>query len=360
MQQYSCNTCGVVCADREALRRHYDGDLHADNVKRRVSGLVPLTAQAHGVRSRCATSMQSLSYKCTICDKRFASPQTLNSHVQSQKHKELKAKRKLAKESEEGASAATASVVDESTIDAEDTKDDDDDLPLEEESWEQYAPRVPESEDLDQTDCVFCNIRAPTLEDLLCHMAKAHNFTFPLQHLIVDIQDLVDSLISKVNTGVCLVCGEEGRAFETRLGVQDHMTAKGHQMLKLSTGDYNAHYSKLPEFKTPGGPEGDCPIEYQLPNGKKVFSKNEIKMREAAPLDKDGEVQPRLLAETTRHQVQSMPRYEQLLTNMERKKEKRARKQHTYEQQKQKMRFGVHNNCQHGKGYQGDYVGKTL
>eukprot|EP01059_Diplonema_ambulator_P026425 TRINITY_DN43716_c0_g1_i1.p1 TRINITY_DN43716_c0_g1~~TRINITY_DN43716_c0_g1_i1.p1 ORF type:complete len:377 (+),score=101.13 TRINITY_DN43716_c0_g1_i1:64-1131(+) len=353
---FHCNTCAIEFSDRDAMIRHYDSALHNDNVKRRVAGLVPLTATAHSVRSsRAATSVASTSYKCTVCDKKFGTAQTLSSHLQSQKHKDKKARKKAEKEASEA-----GETVEESYDELQ-----------QEETWESGAPRIHPNDDLSNTDCLFCNIHAPTTEDVLCHMAKKHNFTIPLADEVIDYPGLLDYLATKVNGCLCLVCNDDSKHFETREGVQNHMAALGHQMIVLKDGEYAEFYKNLDIFTSDRAPAGSAAQgeKLVLPSGHTLVSKHEYKNHQAPvqiahPDDEETKEKLMITMQEKAHMTTvQMNRYKALLAVRERisgPKLKQEERQYTREQQKQSMRLGVHLNCLHGKGYQGDYVGKTI
>eukprot|EP01061_Rhynchopus_euleeides_P037906 TRINITY_DN65216_c0_g1_i1.p2 TRINITY_DN65216_c0_g1~~TRINITY_DN65216_c0_g1_i1.p2 ORF type:complete len:372 (+),score=172.99 TRINITY_DN65216_c0_g1_i1:181-1296(+) len=369
---FHCNTCGVEFRGRDEMKSHYEGDFHNDNVKRRVNGLVPLTSQAHGARSRIATSVQSTSYKCTICDKRFATPQTLSSHLQSQKHKEKKAKMKLTREEQDGKEAAAAAPgADAAAADTPLPTEESQDTasppePEEDEEWESSAVRVPDGEGLSSTDCLFCNLRAPTPEDALCHMAKTHHFTLPLADRVTDIPGLLSYLALKVNGGLCLVCGD-AKMFESRQGCQNHMVSQGHCMLKLAEGEYADFYDSTVPYEqgeTAGSRASGTRIQTK---GAVIVSKFEKKSHQVPMQVKSSEDIPqekKMLAEGSKAHMTlvQMSRYKQLIEAREKlgPREQRMDRNHQREQNKQRMRLGVHLNNLHGKGYQGDYVGKTL
>eukprot|EP01063_Lacrimia_lanifica_P014221 TRINITY_DN20856_c0_g1_i1.p1 TRINITY_DN20856_c0_g1~~TRINITY_DN20856_c0_g1_i1.p1 ORF type:complete len:377 (+),score=191.21 TRINITY_DN20856_c0_g1_i1:65-1195(+) len=374
-QQFHCNTCNLAFRGRDAMVAHYSGAMHTENVKRRVAGLVPLTAQAHGARStRAATSVQTTSYKCTICDKRFATPQTLSSHLQSKMHREKKAKLKAEKELEE-LKKAMAEEEEEEVEEAEEEAEEIDtsaevELMAQEEEWTATATRKKESEDLDEFDCLFSSYTAPTPEDALCHMAKTYNFTLPLADKVIDVPGLLRYLARKVNGGLCLCCD---KVKDTRAGIQQHMISVGHCMIKLGEGEYAEFYDKSVPFQQGSTPAGAKAVGHTLvlPSGATLVSKQEKKDHQAPVQyrDPNADKEPLMIAAKKEEQrknahmtVLQMNRYTELLKAREAmgKKHERMDRNHVRQVNKQRMRLGVHLNNQHGKGYQGDYVGKTI
>eukprot|EP01060_Flectonema_neradi_P013689 TRINITY_DN2042_c0_g2_i1.p1 TRINITY_DN2042_c0_g2~~TRINITY_DN2042_c0_g2_i1.p1 ORF type:complete len:373 (+),score=69.41 TRINITY_DN2042_c0_g2_i1:53-1171(+) len=372
MSTFNCNTCGVSFEGRDAMKAHYSGDLHRENVKRRVNGLVPLSQAALGARThRTTTSMATTGYKCKICDKRFATPQTLGNHMQSKQHRDKKAKYQEA-ELRAKVMAELEAEEDEETEESLESSEESANSLFDREPWEATAEKVGEEDKLTATDCLFCCIRAPDAESNLCHMAKAHNFTLPLADNVTDVEGLLEFLALKLNACVCLVCGLEKRQYDTRRACQDHMQAAGHNMIKLNDEDeYREFYDSTVPFdkRAPIGEGATADGTIVLKSGATIKSNFEYKSHQA-PI----QLKPNLTAEEAKeqklltmqtkghHTVVAMNRYRDLLDAREKlgKKERNIERQAVRNQQKQRMRLGVHLNCLHGKGYQGDYVGKTI
>ena len=359
MSTFNCNTCGVSFEGRDAMKSHYEGDLHRENVKRRVNGLVPLSQAVLGARThKTTTSMATTGYKCKICDKRFSTPQTLGSHIQSKQHREKKAKlqeaelrKKVlaeleAEEDEESESLESSASLD-SLLDCE--------------PWEATAEKVGDEDKLTATDCLFCCIRAPDAESNLCHMAKTHNFTLPLAGNVSDVNGLLEYCALKLNACVCLVCGLEKKQYDTRRACQDHMQAAGHNMIKLNDEDeYQEFYDNSVSFKkkAPIGEAATRDGVLTLKSGAHIHSNFEYKSHQAPiqlrpDLTAEEAKEQKLLTMQTKghHTAVAMNRYRNLLDAREKlgKKEERIERQHTRQQQKQRMRLGVHLNCLHGK-----------
>lgn len=96
--QYTCMCCRVGFSDAEPQRRHYKTDWHRYNLKRKVAGMPPLTAEAFAQRVLAqreedarAAAQQAASFSCALCAKSFASKNAYDNHLPSRKHREAQA-----------------------------------------------------------------------------------------------------------------------------------------------------------------------------------------------------------------------------------------------------------------------------
>ncbi|KAH9579757.1 zinc finger protein [Trypanosoma melophagium] len=103
-----CGTCNAVFETTEAVRKHYESEYHLHNVRLRVEGQRPLTAQEYkhlrGAEYDDGNQDGRPQFACKLCKKTFHSVQTLQAHVRSTAHLIKKEQRILARDSD----AATA------------------------------------------------------------------------------------------------------------------------------------------------------------------------------------------------------------------------------------------------------------
>eukprot|EP00755_Sulcionema_specki_P013211 Sspe_Gene.53368::Locus_29516_Transcript_1_1_Confidence_1.000_Length_1232::g.53368::m.53368/K14816/REI1; pre-60S factor REI1 len=374
---FSCNTCNdVVSIDRQGLVTHYESAFHRENVNRRVNGLGPLTKAAFQKKQLESKpeEKQPTVYMCRVCDKRFTSVQTLNSHLTSQKHKLRKASQK------DGASQASGVPPSPAPVEKEVEVEPSDDTLISDEyvevcpGWETWE-KVPLTEDLGETDCLFCNIRCPSHEDALCHMAQIHSFTLPLFDHISDIQGLMAYLSRKVNGCMCLVCGIDGKDYESRTAAQDHMRAVGHTMIQLNDGEYSDFYDVNLIDTAPIGETAGKGGKLVLSNGNVVMSRHEIKnsrrkrdddtvddVKAIEDVEKRAEMRLTQQARAAHLTVDAFKRYRALLELRQKggPAARRQERQYVKEQQKYRNKLATHQNNFHSKGYQGDFVGRTI
>ena len=94
MATYTCNTCRVVLVDAEAQRAHYKTDWHRYNLRRKVAGMAPVSAEGFQERVRAQRALAEPESKgaatyCTVCSKKFASFKAYENHLKSRRHVEL-------------------------------------------------------------------------------------------------------------------------------------------------------------------------------------------------------------------------------------------------------------------------------
>ncbi|KAJ7338423.1 hypothetical protein JRQ81_012068 [Phrynocephalus forsythii] len=97
MASYTCITCRVAFRDAEVQRTHYKTDWHRYNLKRKVAGMPPVTAenfQERVLAQRAGLEEQNKATAtyCTACSKRFSNFNAYENHLKSKKHLELEKK----------------------------------------------------------------------------------------------------------------------------------------------------------------------------------------------------------------------------------------------------------------------------
>ncbi|EPY75340.1 zinc finger protein 622 [Camelus ferus] len=97
MATYTCNTCRVALYDAEAQRAHYKTDWHRYNLRRKVAGMAPVSAEGFQERVRAQRALAEPESKgaatyCAVCSKKFASFKAYENHLKSRRHVELEKK----------------------------------------------------------------------------------------------------------------------------------------------------------------------------------------------------------------------------------------------------------------------------
>eukprot|EP00756_Hemistasia_phaeocysticola_P001172 Hpha_TRINITY_DN10838_c0_g1::TRINITY_DN10838_c0_g1_i1::g.23456::m.23456/K14816/REI1; pre-60S factor REI1 len=391
MSAFSCNTCDTHCRDLAALKAHYEDEVHQENVKRRVAGVAPLSQAQYRRRQRgeVSTTASQAQYVCKVCDKKFGSVQTLRSHLDSARHKAKKAQRDAA------SAGADASPVSPSPASPEEQTSPQHADPLaeaeaaaaeeekevEEEEAEEMEPELEpylptpigrvesEDDDLQLGDCLFSSQRFASLEDSLCYMAIEHGFVLPLCDRVSDLEGLMAYLTRKLNGCMCLVCGDR-KFFDTRTAAQQHMKAVGHGMIVLHEGEYTDFYDTTPSLAPPAGERleqmKDKDGRITLPSGRTLVAPSALPHQQERQLVVRTPVPQNLQQQAKRAHVsvQHLQKYKELRAMLEKgylgKTLKQEQKRLVKDQMKYRMKVGVASNKLHKKGYQGDYVGRTM
>ncbi|XP_021114288.1 zinc finger protein 622 isoform X2 [Heterocephalus glaber] len=97
MATYTCITCRVAFRDAEMQRAHYKTDWHRYNLRRKVAGMAPVTAEGFQERVRAQRAVAAEESKgtatyCTVCSKKFGSFNAYENHLKSRRHVELEKK----------------------------------------------------------------------------------------------------------------------------------------------------------------------------------------------------------------------------------------------------------------------------
>lgn len=321
---FTCVTCRVQYGDGEAQRIHYKSDWHRYNLKRKVASLPPVTEAFFSAKSTKLSTAKTISsenaltiLRCALCNKNFATDNSLQSHLASKKHKEAlsSVKRTSISTADDGQDSAAQQADEENVIvkivkkkpSAEEKEkksihvkeirakraklvalrnnkakaddEDDDDEDEEDNEWESDED---EDEDFDEaesaevqtmedeeaelpfgegeaitsTSCLFCSSSSPTVEENLKHMSSTHSFFVPDLEFLVDVEGLLTYLGEKVGCGfLCLWCNEKGKAFHTVDSAQTHMRDKGHTKM-FHEGNALFEYADFYDYR-PSYPDYD-------------------------------------------------------------------------------------------------------
>ncbi|KAJ7733099.1 C2H2 type zinc-finger-domain-containing protein [Mycena olivaceomarginata] len=245
---FTCLSCTIAFHTAEDQRTHYRSDHHRYNMKRRVAGLPPVSAELFNQKvldRRLETAVMSSlkgSY-CEACNKTYTTENAYRSHINSKKHKDIEAKAKLAPPrvaAEEVPSAEVLSApmeVEVVDVDALETipepkvvslvvDGDASDSEVNQTIDEKIAAARAR---LSSNSCLFCSHESAVLDDNLTHMSTAHSFFIPDAEYLIDIQGLISYLGEKIAVGnVCIYCNGKGKEFRTLEATRKHMLDKSH------------------------------------------------------------------------------------------------------------------------------------
>eukprot|EP00123_Amoebidium_parasiticum_P000234 comp10563_c0_seq1/m.5270 comp10563_c0_seq1/g.5270 ORF comp10563_c0_seq1/g.5270 comp10563_c0_seq1/m.5270 type:complete len:373 (-) comp10563_c0_seq1:344-1462(-) len=281
---FTCISCRVSFPSAELQREHHRTDWHRYNLKRKVVGMAPVTAEGFQQRlehqqEKTVLEKQAEEYsgQCKACNKVYSTENQYNNHMASKKHKEMAAKYQARLES--GEITASKPKKEEAEVDGEAMDEDD-------------VEEV-ENFELGETDCLFCPHQSKDFESNMAHMTKKHSFYIPDHEFLVDLTGFVLYLGKKVCEGfMCLYCNEKGRAFMSMEAAQKHMVDKGHCMIAYEDKDmdeYEDFYdfsSTYPDFD-PNNPDqknaevdieglsvSEDGTELVLPNGRHIVHRD--------------------------------------------------------------------------------------
>ncbi|KAK6346562.1 hypothetical protein TWF696_006685 [Orbilia brochopaga] len=262
---FTCNTCQVAFKSSDGQRTHMHTDWHRYNLKRRIAELPPISSEIFAEKvlssqaaDRAARDRASFEKLCQPCSRTYYSQNAYNNHINSQKHKQrLAALSKSLADGAESVMSSTFSMDDTETTDVRTNPDGDDD----EEANRELASltrnlkitsnttkQETEIPSLPITECLFCGLAAPTLQQNLEHMSKSHGLFIPEQRYLVNLEGLIRYLGQKVLVGhTCLYCNKAKGGLD---GIRTHMRDKGHCMIAFDTEDEMLEIGEFYDFRS--------------------------------------------------------------------------------------------------------------
>ncbi|ORC90849.1 zinc finger protein, conserved [Trypanosoma theileri] len=354
-----CGTCNAVFESAEAVRKHYESEYHLHNVRLRVEGQRPLTAQEfkhlRGAEYDDTDENGRPSFACKLCKKTFHSVQTLQAHVRSTAHLMKKEQRILARDSD-AATALTSTSLGSAAIGLH-------------RRHNAKRLKVPASyptakktdkvgledreEDVTEERCLFCGLLSTDIEENLRHMSAAHEFTIPLRHHCSDVSGLLSYLARKTNGLICLVCGEKTRSFDSLEALRAHMQEKNHGRLVLGP-EYDAFYAiRLDSGAAAAG--SPATVELHTRGARRAILRREADV----PLPRRREAEA---AATERRAILAAEQEALAVARRERQEVMRvqnnAAKQMAHQQQglylRHQLKVSLRSNKLHPKGYDGE------
>nr|CCC91062.1 conserved putative zinc-finger protein [Trypanosoma congolense IL3000] len=242
-----CGTCGVTFESTEAARKHYQSDLHVHNVRMRVEGRRPATAQEfkhmRAAEGEDGEGSGLTSYACKLCKKTFHSVQTLQSHVRSITHLIKKEERILARDSD-AASVLTSTSLGSAAMGLHRRHNAKKIKAIAARSGKRRGVKVEmdeREEEVSDVRCFACGTLFDSVEANVQHLFHVHDFVIPLRDKCIDVPGLLGYVARKTNGLICLVCGEKTRSFSSLEALRDHMREKNHDRIILGP-EYQEFY----------------------------------------------------------------------------------------------------------------------
>ncbi|KAF9934734.1 hypothetical protein FBU30_000592 [Linnemannia zychae] len=287
-QATTCLACGIRLPSLETQQLHHKSDWHTYNLKRKMVGLPPVSAEVFAqlvTASREQANPEEVPQpECVPCNKKYLSFQAYDNHLQSKKHKQIAAA--YAKKQQEQEQNAAIRPTGNETASA----------PKETSSVEQREPS--------ETVCLFCSHESTDALNNYDHMRTTHGFFLPSSERLIDLEGMLAYLADKLVDNLdCLWCTPS--VFSTRLdpdqeltaqfanlaSVRRHMIDKGHCKLAMEHGaerEYVDFYLPEDSFDSDDEAEGLENAE-QYKESQEDSSMDEDEQRlNMVLLDKDG------------------------------------------------------------------------
>ncbi|KAF7362019.1 Zinc finger protein 622-like protein [Mycena venus] len=290
---FTCLSCTIAFHTAEDQRTHYRSDHHRYNMKRRVAGLPPVSAESFNQKvldRRLETAVMSSakgSY-CEACNKTYTTENAYRSHINSKKHKDTEAKAKLAPPRvaaeevvpvpDEVPSAPvqvleTLEAIPEPKVVSLVVDGDASDSEVIQTIDEKIAAARAR---LSPTSCLFCPHESTALDANLTHMSTTHSFFVPDAEYLIDISGLISYLGEKIAVGnVCIYCNGKGREFRTLEATRKHMLDKSHCKIAYDSEDDRLEICDFYDFTS------------SYPDAETKKSKKKSKSKSASSVDEE-------------------------------------------------------------------------
>lgn len=264
---FTCLTCQVAFHNADAQREHYRVDWHRYNLKRKVAGLQPISAEifrervlAQQEKDRLENEKKSSSLGCEECNKVFNTENAYKNHLVSKKHRENVAN---FKERKERMIQRQAKAEKKEPVEKINWKKKLAEASTEEEVNKVIDEKIKMAIKLEETDCLFCDFKGETFDEKLEHMTEKHTFFIPDIEYLVDLKGLIKYLSDKISIGnTCIYCK---KSFHSLEAIRKHMLDKGHCKIMYEDGA-DLEISDYYDFSSTYEQDGIDPDEELDPN----------------------------------------------------------------------------------------------
>ncbi|KAF8929055.1 hypothetical protein BGZ47_001291 [Haplosporangium gracile] len=237
-QATTCLACGIRLPSLETQQLHHKSDWHTYNLKRKMVGLPPVSAEVFSQlvnASREQANPEEVAQpECVPCSKKYLSFQAYDNHLQSKKHKQI-ATAYAKKQQEQEYNAASIPTEDDTTAVATESS--------------KETNNTVEQREPSETVCLFCSHESTDAPSNYGHMRTTHGFFLPSSERLIDLEGMLAYLADKLVDNLdCLWCTpsvfsthlrpdqELNSSFANLASVRRHMVDKGHCKLAMEHG----------------------------------------------------------------------------------------------------------------------------
>ncbi|KAK5799252.1 C2H2 type zinc-finger-domain-containing protein [Linnemannia elongata] len=238
-QATTCLACGIRLPSLETQQLHHKSDWHTYNLKRKMVGLPPVSAEVFSqlvTASREQANPEEVAQpECVPCSKKYLSFQAYDNHLQSKKHKQIAAAYAKKQQEQEHNNASRPT--------------ENDTTPAAEPSKETSGAAAVEQREPSETVCLFCSHESTDAPSNYGHMRTTHGFFLPSSERLIDLEGMLAYLADKLVENLdCLWCTpsvfsthlrpdqELNSGFANLASVRRHMVDKGHCKLAMEHG----------------------------------------------------------------------------------------------------------------------------
>ncbi|EIM19249.1 hypothetical protein E3Q22_00495 [Wallemia mellicola] len=212
--KFTCQGCGLAFQMAEDQRNHFKSDLHRYNMKRRVTGLPPISSE---------------QFKQKFEDSTAAKPTVVQSKPNHIKEKNYNPTKVANKQPE--------------------------DVKIQPELTEEEIYNERMKNRLSSLDCLFSSHKSSTVEENVRFMEHNFSFYIPDRDFIQNLDGLVQYLADKISIGhTCLFCNKSFTSLES---IRKHMLDKSHNKIAYELEEDRDEISDYYDFESSNAQNDD-------------------------------------------------------------------------------------------------------
>ncbi|CAM9016402.1 unnamed protein product [Wickerhamomyces anomalus] len=271
---FKCNSCAIQFPNSDSQRFHMKSDWHRYNLKRRVAQLPPVDAHVFAEKLQQSKQHEEERDEFGFAVIKPKEPKKL--HIQQRVRGDIHRGRpvQVAGDIERAISPASTVASEFSSFSLGDSVyshpgthsdigSDFEEIASQVGTDPSYVPSGDEDEDNDETfdseshheeplqpitSCIYCGIPHHDVETNMSHMFKNHGLYIPERTYLVNLEGLLEYLISViVIDNECLCCNFQGRSLES---IRAHMSSKGHCRLPYESKLEREEFARFYDFSS--------------------------------------------------------------------------------------------------------------
>ncbi|AQZ18258.1 REH1 (YLR387C) [Zygosaccharomyces parabailii] len=263
---FTCNSCVIQFKSSDLQRYHMKTEWHRYNLKRRVAGFPPISADLFAeklqVSEREKAENQVDEFGFAILkplNVPRGAPEAKKSSHGSKRRTPVKEQNTARVDSSvEGPQSLITATSDISDSDGTNTDFGENTVSeygfTSDSNWDSESEvasiaesdRILDSKKVTITDCIYCGRQNREVDRNINHMFQAHGLYIPERSYLVDLQGLLNFLIQEIAVKkLCLCCNFQGFSLES---IRNHMHSKRHCKMPYETKEEREKFARFYNF----------------------------------------------------------------------------------------------------------------
>lgn len=265
---FTCNSCVIQFKSSDLQRYHMKTEWHRYNLKRRVAGFPPVSADLFAEKLQISEREKAENQ---VDEFGFAILKPLDPPRDVSERKKFPHRSKhgirskvltSGKSVDSPEAPQSTSLVTSDVSDSEDTNTDFGENTVSEygftsdSNWESESEaasiagsdRILDSRKVTITDCIYCGRQNKDTDRNVNHMFEAHGLYIPERSYLVDLPGLLNFLIQEIAIKkLCLCCSFQGFSLKS---IRDHMQSKRHCKMPYETKEEREIFAQFYDFSS--------------------------------------------------------------------------------------------------------------